>query len=147
MNKKVIVLGIVVVALGVGGYFAYRKFRRPTKEEFDEMVSTSISRGQDVFEGLKPNTLAYEQYVKGWTEITRAEADKLRDALNSPKGTRLSPQKEREMLRIVTKMRKYLTEEAKAQSKAINSGGGTQLTDEQKKQLTRLSLVASGVIR
>lgn len=51
MNKKVIIGGIVLVALGVGGYVIYKKIQKAKRRKlFDEMVANYKNSDYDTFQ-------------------------------------------------------------------------------------------------
>jgi hypothetical protein len=72
MNRNLkIFIGVIV--LGVGGYFAYKKFTTPTKEQFDRLVQTSKDNGSDLFSGATTQML--EKWFKGFQSLTKKEAE------------------------------------------------------------------------
>jgi len=78
-TKKWIVVGLLVVGAGVGGYFILKKINTPTKEQFDRFVKTANESGADMFEGLSP--LQLEEQFKLFKKITKKEAERLIDLI------------------------------------------------------------------
>jgi len=61
-----------LAVLGVGGYFAYKKFSK--KAQFNRFVKATKESGSDIFDGKTPQTLA--NWFKGWQGLTNEEANR-----------------------------------------------------------------------
>ena len=72
MNRNLTIF-IGVIVLGVGGYFAYKKFTTPTKEQFDRLVTTANDVGSDIFKGLSSKQLG--NWFRGFSSLTKKEAE------------------------------------------------------------------------
>lgn len=71
MNKKVIIVAVLILSLGVGGYILYKKSKTPTRKMFDEMVS-NCKTPCDVFQGLTQSQL--DKLFKGYQTLLKADA-------------------------------------------------------------------------
>ena len=79
-TKIALVIGGVLV-VGVGGYFAYKKFfGGATKEQLDEFVKATKDSGSDMFDDITPQRL--EIWWKGFKTLTKEEADKIIELAN-----------------------------------------------------------------
>jgi len=79
MNKKIIIGGLILIALGVGGYLLYKKNKNtPTKKMFDEMVA-NCKEPCDVFSGMTQSDL--DKLFEGYKKLKMEDAQFLIDFL------------------------------------------------------------------
>jgi hypothetical protein len=79
MNKKIIIGGLILIALGVGGYFIYKKNKNtPTKKMFDEMLA-NCKEPCDVFSGMTQSRL--DQIFEGYKKLKMEDAQFMIDFL------------------------------------------------------------------
>mgnify|MGYP003645364502 CR=1 FL=1 len=69
MNKKLLI-GVVVIALGVGGYILYKR-SKPSRKMFDEMVS-NCKAPCDVFSGVTQSKL--DKLFKEFQKLNKKDA-------------------------------------------------------------------------
>ena len=78
MNKKLII-GVVIIAIGVGGYILY-KSSKPSRKMFDEMVD-SCQPPCDVFEGLTESQK--DKLYKGFQTLKKEDAQFMVDYIKN----------------------------------------------------------------
>ncbi len=69
MNKK-LVIGVVIVAIGVGGYILYKR-SKPSRKMFDKMVS-NCKAPCDVFNGITESQK--DKLYKGFQKLKKEDA-------------------------------------------------------------------------
>jgi hypothetical protein len=79
MNKKIIIGGVVLIALGLGGYLIYKKNKnKPTKKMFDEMVA-NCKPPCDVFSGMTQSE--FDKLFEGYKKLKMEDAQFMIDFL------------------------------------------------------------------
>jgi len=89
MNKKLLI-GVVVIALGVGGYILYKR-SKPSRKMFDEMVS-NCRPPCDVFNGATQSQL--DKLFIGFQKLNKKDAQFMVDYIKNIKNRNASSDKQ-----------------------------------------------------
>ena len=94
MNKKIIIGGVVILAIGVVSYVVYKNMNKPTRKMFDEMVANCKSPC-DVFQGLSSQKLdlMFIEYQK----LSKKDAEFMRDVFLKPENEQPQANKDKFM--------------------------------------------------
>ena len=77
MNKK-LMIGVVIVAIGVGGYILYKR-SKPSRQMFDKMVD-SCQPPCDVFDGITEGQK--DKLYKGFQKLKKEDAQFMVDYMD-----------------------------------------------------------------